>query len=42
MDMKSDEVEKFRYDNSVYIAAIGKCGVCYYCVNACPENAIRE
>jgi formate hydrogenlyase subunit 6/NADH:ubiquinone oxidoreductase subunit I len=40
--LKSGEVEKSRYDRSVYIAAIGKCGGCYYCVNACPENAIKE
>jgi NAD-dependent dihydropyrimidine dehydrogenase PreA subunit len=40
--LKSKEVEKFRYDKTVYIVAVGKCGTCYYCVNACPENAIRE
>jgi formate hydrogenlyase subunit 6/NADH:ubiquinone oxidoreductase subunit I len=40
--LKSKEVEKFKYDKTVHIAAIGKCGECYYCVNACPENAIKE
>jgi Fe-S-cluster-containing hydrogenase component 2 len=40
--LKSKEVEKFRYDKTVYVVAVGKCGTCYYCVNACPENAIKE
>ena len=36
------ELEKYRYDKSVYTVAIGKCGVCYLCVDECPENAIEE
>jgi formate hydrogenlyase subunit 6/NADH:ubiquinone oxidoreductase subunit I len=40
--LKSTEVRKYRYDKSVYIAVIGDCGGCYYCVNACPEKAIKE
>jgi formate hydrogenlyase subunit 6/NADH:ubiquinone oxidoreductase subunit I len=40
--LKSKEVEEFRYDRTVYTAAVGKCGTCYYCVNVCPENAIKE
>jgi formate hydrogenlyase subunit 6/NADH:ubiquinone oxidoreductase subunit I len=41
-ELKSEVAEKYRYNKSVYIATIGKCGSCYYCVNACPENAIKE
>jgi formate hydrogenlyase subunit 6/NADH:ubiquinone oxidoreductase subunit I len=40
--LKSKDVEKFKYDKTVYIAAVGNCGACYYCVNACAENAIKE
>jgi len=40
--LKSDKVQKYRYDKSVFIAVIGNCGACYYCVNACPEKAIQE
>ena len=40
--MKSKAVEKFRYDKTVCVVAVGKCGTCYYCVNGCPENAIQE
>jgi NAD-dependent dihydropyrimidine dehydrogenase PreA subunit len=39
---KSKEIEKLRYGKAVYVVAVGKCGMCYYCVNVCPENAIRE
>lgn len=40
--LMSRDVQKYRYDKSVYIAVIGKCGECYYCVDVCPEKAIKE
>ena len=40
--MGSAEVEKYRYDESVYVGVIGKCAACYYCIYACPENAIKD
>ena len=36
------DVEKFRFDKNVFLAVVGECGGCYYCVNACPEDAIKE
>jgi NAD-dependent dihydropyrimidine dehydrogenase PreA subunit len=40
--LKSKEVDKFKYDKTVYIAAVGNCGACYNCANVCPENVIKE
>ena len=36
------EFERYRYNKSVYVAAIGKCGACYICVDECPEGAIEK
>ncbi len=36
------ELEKYRYDKSVCTAAIGRCGMCYMCIEECPENAIEK
>jgi len=38
----SGEVEKYRYDKSVYVGVVGNCAACYYCLYACPENAIKD
>jgi len=40
--LKSGEVEKFKFNNNVYLAVIGKCSGCYSCVNVCQEKAIKE
>ena len=40
--MKSDIIDRFKYDKNVFLAVIGKCGGCYFCANACQENAIKE
>jgi NAD-dependent dihydropyrimidine dehydrogenase PreA subunit len=40
--LNSDIIEKFKFDKKVFLAVIGKCGGCYYCANACQENAIKE
>ncbi|MBD3205082.1 hypothetical protein GF319_01910 [Candidatus Bathyarchaeota archaeon] len=36
------EIDKYRYNKSVTLGVIGKCAGCYYCVYACPENAILD
>jgi Fe-S-cluster-containing hydrogenase component 2 len=38
----SGEADKFRYDKSVYVGVVGNCAACYYCMYACPENAIKD
>jgi formate hydrogenlyase subunit 6/NADH:ubiquinone oxidoreductase subunit I len=40
--LRSNEVERFKYNKNVHIAVIGKCGGCYHCVDVCQENAIKE
>ena len=35
------EFERYQYNKSVYVAAIGKCSACYICVDECPEGAIE-
>ena len=36
------ELEKYRYDKTVYVGVVGHCASCYYCLYVCPENAIKE
>ena len=36
------KVEKYRYKKSVYVGEVGNCAACYYCLYACPENAIKD
>ncbi len=36
------EIDKYKYNKEVYVAAIGNCHGCFYCVNACSESAIEE
>ncbi len=36
------EPERYRYDRGVYVAAVGKCGACFLCVDECPEDAIHK
>ena len=36
------EFNTYQYNKSVYVAAIGKCGARYICVDECPEGAIER